>query len=89
MSPLGLPSLRVFQEFHCPSCYGQKAYRSRYRGIFEHGLLLFLMLKPVRCERCYHRSYVFRTVPVLEPGGPAGRLDSRPSHDSSAGTRVA
>ncbi len=91
MSPLGSPSLwaRVFLEFRCPSCFGQKAYRSRYRGVFEQVVVLLLMLKPVRCERCYHRTYVFRFVPALEPGSRAGKLDNQSSRDTGAGTRVA
>lgn len=89
MSPLGWSSWSgFFHEFQCPGCCGQKAYRSRYRGVFEQVFLLLLMLKPVRCDRCYHRSYVFRFVPVLERGAPAGKLDNQ-SSDSSAGTRVA
>jgi hypothetical protein len=89
VSPLGTTAFRFLREFRCPSCYGQKAYRSRHRGIFEQVLLFFLMLKAVRCERCFHRSYVFRTVPALEPGAPAGKLDSRSTGNSGAGTRVA
>ena len=89
MSPLGLPSFRSFREFHCPDCYGQKAYRSRYRSIVEQVVMSVLMLKPVRCERCFHRSYTFRTVPVLERVAPAGKLASQSSSDSSAGSRVA
>jgi hypothetical protein len=89
VSPQGSTAFRFFREFRCPSCYGQKAYRSRYRGIFEQASLLFLMLKPVRCERCYHRSYVFRTVPVLEPTAPARKPDSQSSSNSGSGTRVA
>lgn len=88
MSPLGSTASRFFREFRCPSCYGQKAYRSRHRGVIEQALLLFFMLKPVRCERCYHRTYVFRSVPVLERGAHAGKLDNQ-SSDSSVGTRVA
>jgi hypothetical protein len=91
MSPLGLPSSwsRSFQEFHCTSCGGQEAYRSRPRGFFEKGFLPLLMLRPVRCDRCYHRSYIFRTVPVLERVAPSGRLESQSTGDSSTGTRVA
>jgi hypothetical protein len=55
----------------------------------ERGLLLCLMLKPVRCDRCYHRSYTFRTVPVLEPVAPARKPDSQSSSNSGSGTRVA
>jgi hypothetical protein len=90
VSPLGPSSWsRFLREFKCPSCNAQKAYRSRYRGFLERLFLLFLVLKPVRCDRCYHRSYVFRTVPVLEPGARAGKLDNQSVRDSSAGKRVA
>ena len=89
MSPLGLPSFRSIREFHCPGCYGQKAYQSRYRNVFEKALLFILMVKPVRCERCFHRSYTFRTVPVLERMTPASKLESQSDSDSGAGVRVA
>ena len=91
MSPQGWPSSwsRFFTEFHCSSCNGQEAYRSRPRGVFERGFLPLLMLRPVRCERCYHRRYIFRTVPVLERVAPSGRIENQSAGDSSAGTRVA
>ena len=90
MSPLGSsPSWsRYFQEFRCRECGNDEAYRSRPRGFFEKGLLPALMLRPVRCDRCYHRSYIFRSVPVLERAGPTDK--PRPSHGTSdTGTRVA
>jgi len=89
VSPLGPFSWSRLWKFKCPSCAAQKAYRSRYRGILERIFLLFLMLKPVRCDRCYHRSYAFRTVPVLEPGARAGKLNNQSVGDSSADERVA
>lgn len=69
------PSLwgRRFRDFHCPKCNGQEAYRSRPRGFLEKRLLPLLLLKPVRCERCFHRVYVFRTVSALERAGLAGK----------------
>jgi hypothetical protein len=85
----GSTSFQFFREFRCPSCNGQKAYRSRFRGMFEQVALFFLMLKPVRCDRCYHRRYVFWTVPALAPGGPAGKVSSHSSGNPSAGSRVA
>ena len=87
--PLGLAMVRFLREFRCSNCYGEKAYRSRYRGLLEKALLPFLLRKPVRCERCYHRRYVFRTVPVLEPGAPVGKLDSQSPRHPSADSRVA
>ena len=89
MSPLGLPSFRSIREFHCPDCYGQKAYRSRYRSSVEKALLFLLMLKPVRCERCFHRSYTLRTVPVLERAPAAGKLYNQSDSNSGIGSRVA
>jgi hypothetical protein len=80
---------RLFQEFHCSSCGSQEAYRSRPRGLFEKGFLPLLMLRPVRCERCYHRRYIFRTVPVLERLAPTSRIENQSASDSSTKTRVA
>ena len=92
MSPLGLPSLltRLFHEFHCSGCGNREAYRSRSRGLIEKGLLSALMLQPVRCDRCFHRSYIFRTVPVMERTGSAVKHSPR-KHESTSdtGTRVA
>lgn len=78
-----------FGEFRCPSCNANKAFRSRYQGILERLFLVPLMLKPVRCDRCYHRCYVLRFVPVPERKTPAGKRDNQSSGDSGAGTRVA
>lgn len=92
MSPLGLPSLwtRFFHEFHCRECGNKEAYRSRPRSLFEKGLLPVLMLRPVRCDRCYQRSYIFRAVPVLERVRPADkRLSKQAPGTSDTGTRVA
>jgi hypothetical protein len=60
------PRSRLFQEFRCPGCGPQEAIRSRPRGFFEIHVLPFLFLQVVRCERCYQRRYVLRTVPALE-----------------------
>ncbi len=57
---------RIFREFHCSGCASQEAYRSRARGFFEKGVLPLLFLRPVRCEHCFQRAYVFRTVPARE-----------------------
>lgn len=67
MTPVASPSgSRFFEEFHCRGCGGQEAYRSRPRGFFEKYVLPFLLLQAVRCEHCYHRSYILRTIPVPE-----------------------
>jgi hypothetical protein len=42
------------------------AYQSRRRNIMEKLLLPVLMLKPVRCERCYHRTYTLWSVLVRD-----------------------
>ena len=46
VSPLGSHSFRFFREFRCPGCLGQKAYRSRYRGILEQVFLFFCCSSP-------------------------------------------
>jgi hypothetical protein len=92
LSPLVLPPswARSFEKFHCRECGGHEAYRSRPRGVFEKWVLPVLMLRPVRCDQCFHRSYVFRGVPALEHLGPVSKpLQNRPPGGSDAGTRVA
>ena len=75
-------------EFHCGGCGGDEAYRSRPRGFFEKYLLPGLLLRPVRCGRCYHRRYVFRTIPVLEPV-QSERKRTQSEQPSESNTRVA
>jgi hypothetical protein len=67
---------RFFEEFYCRGCGFQEAVRSRPRGFFEKHVLPFLWLQVVRCDRCYHRSYVWCTIPVLERF-PADRKQSQ------------
>ena len=55
-----------FEEFRCRGCGFQEACRSRPRGFFEKRVLPLFGLQTVRCERCYHRSYVWSTIQVLE-----------------------
>jgi hypothetical protein len=50
--------------FHCSECGHDEAYRSRPRGAFEKYFLPVLMLRPLRCERCYRRTYAWRWVPA-------------------------
>ena len=57
---------RFFEEFYCRGCGFQEAYRSRPRSYFEKHVLPFLLLQPVRCERCYHRTYTLSTIAVLD-----------------------
>jgi len=81
---------RFFEEFHCRGCGGEEAYRSRPRGLFERFLLPLLLLRAVRCERCYHRSYVLRTISVLERDQNQRKLpQSQTPDNSSSGSRVA
>ncbi len=87
---------RFFEEFHCRGCGGQEAYRSRARGFFERYVLPLLLLQPVRCERCYHRSYIFRTIPAIErvqvrkqAQSQAGESQSDVQAGSKPGSRVA
>jgi len=86
----GQPSwIRFFEEFQCPECGCHAAYRSRPRGFFEKHILS-LMMRPVRCDRCSHRSYAFRLVPMQERTQPnVPQPQSQPSPDSKAESRIA
>lgn len=80
---------RPFGEFHCPECGSSDVYRSRPRSFFEKHILS-LMMRPVRCDRCFHRSYAFRSVAVQEripPGPPPPQ--SEMSADSKSESRIA
>jgi hypothetical protein len=91
VTPLARPSWsRFFEEFHCRGCGFQKAYRSRPRGFFEKHVLPFLLLQAVRCGRCYHRSYVLRTIPARERVQPERKQSqSQPPSGSKSDSRVA
>ena len=91
MIPASSPSRsRFFEEFRCRGCGGHRAYRSRPRGFFEKHVLPFLLLQTVRCERCFHRGYVLRSIPVIERA-QSGRTQSpnRAPGDSKPDSRVA
>jgi hypothetical protein len=66
MSIPARPWSRLFVEFYCSGCGGDEAYRSRPRGPFERYLLPLTFFQPVRCERCYHRTYALKTIPVID-----------------------
>lgn len=84
MTPLARPSRsRFFEEFYCRECGGQEAYRSRPRNFLEKHVLPLLLLQAVRCERCYHRVYVLRTIPVLERV-PSGRKQPQSEPDGGS-----
>ena len=91
MTPLSRPSgSQFFEEFFCRGCGGEVAYRSRPRGFFEKYVLPFLLLRPVRCEHCFHRSYVLWTIPVLERPQPERKqTESQPADGSTSDGRVA
>lgn len=91
VSSLAKPSLiQLFAEFRCRNCGTQEAYRSRPRGVIEKYVLPLLLLRAVRCERCYYRSYVLSTVPTLQRDQPDSKqLRRRPADGSRRDTRVA
>jgi hypothetical protein len=91
MTPLAKSSWsRFLEEFHCRGCGGEEAYRSRPRNFFEKHVLPFLLLRAVRCERCYHRSYILRTIPALERDqSDRQQPQSQPPPGSTSGSRVA
>jgi hypothetical protein len=81
---------RRFREFHCLHCGGALAYQSRVRGFFEKRMLPLLLLKPVRCEHCFHRVYVFRTTTALvRPGLVRKAAGSDSSAVSARGRHIA
>jgi hypothetical protein len=45
-------------KYHCRDCGGSDAYRSRRRTLIERYVLPFLLLKPVRCVKCFRKTYV-------------------------------
>jgi hypothetical protein len=53
-------------KFHCPTCGGEVAYRSRTRTFTERFLLPLALLRPVRCGGCYRRKYAFLLTEVHE-----------------------
>jgi hypothetical protein len=91
VTPVASPSWsRFFEEFHCRGCGAHGAYRSRPRGFFEKCVLPFLLLQTVRCERCYHRGYVLRTISAREPVHPHPKQSqSQPLGGSKSDSRVA
>jgi len=81
---------RFFEEFHCRECGGDEAYRSRPRGFFERYVLPLLLLQTIRCERCFHRSYILRSIPVLERNQvERKRPESQLPDKSKASSRIA
>jgi hypothetical protein len=85
------PSWRhFFDEFYCRGCGAGEAYRSRPRSFFERYVLPLFLMQAVRCERCCHRSYIFKTIPALERV-PSERKQSQsqPSSVSNSDSRVA
>jgi hypothetical protein len=81
---------RFFDEFYCRGCGSGEAYHSRPRGFFEKYVLPFFLLQPVRCDRCYHRSYIFKTIPALERVPPQRKeSQSETANVSNSNSRVA
>jgi len=56
--------------FRCTDCGGSEARRSRPRNSLERYILPVLLLRPVRCENCYRRTFVFIFVRSEEPSRP-------------------
>jgi hypothetical protein len=45
--------------FVCPKCHGQESFCGSREGLLEQFLLPALMVQPIRCTACDHRSYRF------------------------------
>jgi hypothetical protein len=87
---LSLPSGNLVSVFKCPACGHDEAYSSRPRGMFEKFMLPLFMLRPVRCERCYRRSYALRSVHLLERRPARGRHNrSQPPGHPGDNSRIA
>ena len=84
MPPYSLSSWSRATEFQCPECGYHEAYRSRPRGVFEKYFLPIMMLRPVRCDRCYRRSYAWRTVSAALRISSAGKHTASQSSGRSA-----
>ena len=69
-------------EFECRGCGGKEAFRSRPRGWFETYVLPMLFLQPVRCDRCYLRSYIPRSIAARERIQP-GRMEPQKQPDTT------
>jgi len=80
---------RFFGEFRCRGCGIQEAVSSRPRGFFERRVLPLLYLQAVRCERCYHRTYVLRTIPTVERIEPGPKKSQARPPDSNSDRRIA
>jgi hypothetical protein len=91
VSPLVRPSWSLFfEEFHCRGCGAEDAYQSRPRGFFESYLLPILFLQPVRCDHCYLRSYIPRSVTARERTRPPRKQpESQPAPEVQADSRIA
>lgn len=77
-------------EFRCRECGSTGAYRSRPRGFFEMYVLPIFFLQPVRCDRCYLRSYVPRSFAAQErPPRERMQPKSRPGAASNPTSRLA
>jgi hypothetical protein len=89
-SPTRRPWSLFPTEFHCRGCGAQEAYRSRPRGFFETYVLPVFFLQTVRCDQCYLRSYIPRSVPAKERA-PFERLQPKgqPTASSNRDSRIA
>ena len=91
MTFLPRPSWRLFPvEFHCRGCGAKEAFLSRPRGFLEAYVLPIFFLQPVRCDRCYLRSYVPRSFAAQErPQRQRMQPKSQPDAASNHTSRIA
>jgi len=56
----------------------------------KNNVFPFLLLQPVRCEHCYHRSCLWRSIPALERDQPERKQSqNQPPSGSKSDGRVA
>ena len=95
MTPLSRASWSFFfEEFHCRGCGTEEAFYSRPRGFFEKYLLPLFFFQVVRCDRCYRRSYIPRSVEARQRSTPPPpplkkQPESQPATSSNSDSRIA
>ncbi len=54
-------------QYHCARCANPEGHRSRPRTFTERYLLRLILLTPMRCGHCFHRSYGWIFVSLKTP----------------------
>jgi len=83
-SALTRDSISGFLPFSCRHCGGHLCFPSHRRTFFECYLLPLFLVRPVRCDACFQRSYRLIFTQVGErPPGPGMNMDLNESTDNT------